>query len=132
MKRLFASVLAAAMMLSMLTACGPKDEGKTSTPATSTPAASTPVDENNPLYTKPEGEVELEVWYAVSGVTGETFAKHVQEYMDANPNIKIELSYAGSYADAAEKVSANLLTNTAPDVALMAAGPLYTGAPNQA
>ena len=128
MKRLFASVLAAAMMLSMLTACGPKDEGKTSTPATSTPAASTPVDENNPLYTKPEGEVELEVWYAVSGVTGETFAKHVQEYMDANPNIKIELSYAGSYADAAEKVSANLLTNTAPDVALMAAGPLYTGA----
>ena len=127
MKRILASVLAAAMMLSMMTACGKKEDTKT--PAASTPAVSTPaVDENNPLYTKPEGEVKLEVWYAVSGVTGETFAKHVQEYMDANPNIKIELSYAGSYADCAEKVSANLLTNTAPDVALMAAGPLYTGA----
>ena len=127
MKKLLAALLAASMALS-LAACGSKDEPAASAPAASTPAASSAASEDNVWYTKPTEEVELEVWYAVSGVTAETFEAQVQAYMEENPNIKIEISYAGSYSDAAEKISANLLTGTAPDVALISAAPLYTGA----
>ena len=130
MKKLFAALLAMSMMLS-LAACGSKKEEAPapSAPAASAPAASTPAaPEANPYFTKPTEKVKLEVWYAVSGVTGETFEAQVKEYMVANPNVEIEISYAGSYADAAEKISANLLTGTAPDVALISAAPLYTGA----
>lgn len=119
MKKLLATLLALSMTLS-LAACGSKEEA-------AAPAASSAA-ETKPWYTKPTEEVELEVWYAVSGVTGETFEAQVKQYMDENPNIKIEISYAGSYSDAAEKISANLLTGTAPDVALISAAPLYTGA----
>lgn len=115
MKKILASLLAAAMLMSILTACG---KGSTSGGVTPNPA----------LYTKPTSEVELNVWYAVSGVTGETFVKQVEAYQQANPNIKINLSYAGSYADAATKISANQATGTAPELALISAAPLYTGA----
>ena len=125
MKKVTAILLALALALS-LAACGSHSE----TPAASAPTTSQASPEaptENTLYGKPSGEVNLNVWYAVSGVTGETFAAQVEAYMAENPNIHIELSYAGSYSDAAEKISANLLTGTAPDVALIAAGPLYTG-----
>ena len=124
MKKLLAVLLATSMMLS-LAACGAKEEAPA---VSSAPASSTAPEEGSVWYTKPTEEVELEVWYAVSGVTGETFEAQVAQYMKENPNIKIEISYAGSYADAAEKISANLLTGTAPDVALISAAPLYTGA----
>ena len=45
----------------------------------------------------------------------------------ANDLVDLELSYSGISSDTATKVSAALLTDTAPDVALMYAGPLYTG-----
>ena len=122
MKKLLASLLALSMALS-LAACGSKEEA-----TASTPAAPSGTSGENVWYTKPTEDVELEVWYAVSGVTGETFEAQVKQYMEENPNIKIEISYAGSYSDAAEKISANLLTGTAPDVALISAAPLYTGA----
>ena len=114
MKKFLTSLLAAAMLVATLTACG---NGSTSGTTN-----------NTALYTKPTGNVELNVWYAVSGVTGETFAAQVEAYQKANPNIKINLSYAGSYADAATKISANLATGTAPELALISAAPLYTGA----
>jgi len=138
MKKFIALLLAAVMLLSVLAGCNnekPEDTKGTQAPtqgnqpeATKGTEAPTPtVDEGNPLYTKPTEEVNLQVWYAVSGVTATTFEELVNEYMAANPNIKIELSYSGGSGETAEKVSANLLTGTAPDVALMYAGPLYTG-----
>ena len=128
MKKLIAALLAATMMLSLSACGGKKEEAPAATP--SAPAASAPAatETTSPYYTKPTEKVKLEVWYAVSGVTGETFEAQVKEYMAQNPNVEIEISYAGSYADAAEKISANLLTGTAPDVALISAAPLYTGA----
>jgi len=136
MKKIIATLLAFALMLSLLAACGAEKPVETNPPPppasnTEAPAATNaPIeaDPANPLYTKPTEEVSLQVWYAVSGVTATKFEALVNEYIAANPNVKIELSYAGSYADAAEKISANLLTNTAPDVALISAAPLYTGA----
>ena len=114
MKKSIALILALVMTLSLLVACNSNSGTKTKV--------------NEKLFTKPTEEVTLDVWYAVSGITATTFEALVNEYIAANPNIKINISYAGSYADCAEKISANLLTGTAPDVALMSAGPLYTGA----
>lgn len=118
-RKCLASLLAVTMLASLLTGCGSKQETSDNPGSEQTQMES--------LYTKPTGDVDLTVWYAVSGVTGKTFEAQIAEYQKENPNIHIQLSYAGSYSDAAEKVSANLLTGTAPDVALMAAGPLYTG-----
>lgn len=127
MKKLIALLLALVMVLGLV-ACGASEPAPTDAPKTDAPATpAEPVDENNPLYTKPTDNVHLTVWYAVSGVTAEKFEALVNEYTAANPNVTVELSYAGSYADAANKISANLLTNTAPDVALISAAPLYTG-----
>jgi len=73
-------------------------------------------------------QTKLKVWFAVSGDSGEAFKALLEKYMAANPSVVLDYSYSGNYADTATKISAALISNTAPDVALMAAGPLYTGA----
>ncbi|MCE5256420.1 MAG: ABC transporter substrate-binding protein [Spirochaetaceae bacterium] len=75
-------------------------------------------------------ETKLTVWYAVSGDSGEAFKAMLEKYDAANDDVSLQYSYSGNYGDTATKVSAALVSNTAPDVALMAAGPLYTGARN--
>ena len=122
MKKLIALLLALVMVLG-LAACGTSS----STGSEDAPATVEVSEEFKKLYTKPTEDVSLEVWYAVSGVTAEKFEALVNEYAAANPNVKIELSYAGSYADAASKISANQLTGTAPDLALISGAPMYTG-----
>ena len=134
MKKIIALLLALVMVLG-LAACGASEPAPTDPPKVDTPA-NTPADTPDnaettnvfeQFFTKPTEEVSLEVWYAVSGVTAEKFEALVNEYAAANPNVKIELSYAGSYADAASKISANQLTGTAPDLALISGAPMYTG-----
>ncbi len=71
--------------------------------------------------------VKLQVWYAMSGASGEAFTKQAKAFDEARADIELELTYSGSYADTATKVSAALLSGDAPDVAVMAAGQLYTG-----
>jgi ABC-type glycerol-3-phosphate transport system substrate-binding protein len=75
-------------------------------------------------------QTKLKVWFAVSGDSGEAFKALLEKYKATNPDVALEYSYSGNYGDTATKVSAALISNTAPDVALMAAGPLYTGARN--
>ncbi len=72
-------------------------------------------------------QTKLKVWYAISGDSGEAFKAMLEKYDAANDDVTLEYSYSGNYGDTATKVSAALISNTAPDVALMAAGPLYTG-----
>ncbi len=72
----------------------------------------------------------LQVWYAVSGTSGDKFVAMSKEFDEGSDLVDLELSYSGGSADTATKVSAALLTNTQPDVALMYAGPLYTGGRN--
>ncbi len=71
--------------------------------------------------------VKLQVWYAIGGASGEQFLALAKAFDVARPDIELELTYSGSYADTATKVSASLLSGNAPDAALMAAGQLYTG-----
>jgi sn-glycerol 3-phosphate transport system substrate-binding protein len=73
-------------------------------------------------------QAKLTVWYAISGDSGEAFKAMLDKYAAANPDVALTYSYSGNYGDTATKVSAALVSKTAPDVALMAAGPLYTGA----
>ena len=75
-------------------------------------------------------EQTLQVWYAVSGTSGDKFVAMSKAFDEGNDLVDLELSYSGGSADTATKVSAALLTNTQPDVALMYAGPLYTGGRN--
>ena len=76
--------------------------------------------------TRPE-VVKLQVWYAIGGASGEQFLALAKAFDAARSDIELELTYSGNYADTATKVSASLLSGNAPDVALMAAGQLYTG-----
>lgn len=119
MKKLIALAVAALMLAAV--GCVPTpDQVAQSTPTPDPDAAPTEVPEV-------EEPVTLNVWYAVSGTSGETFVQLAEEFDAANDLVDLELSYSGNSSDTATKVSAALLTDTAPDVALMYAGPLYTG-----
>lgn len=73
-----------------------------------------------------EGPTEIEAWYALSGASGEKFVELAEEFNESQDKIHVNLTYSGSYADTAAKVSAAMISGTNPDVAIMAAGQLYT------
>jgi len=105
---------------------GNSSDAKSNTGETTATSETTESSDQTPA-TNTDEKVKLTVWYAVSGDSGEKFKAMVEEYDANTENVEIELSYSGKYADTATKVSAALASGTAPDVALMAAGPLYTG-----
>lgn len=131
MKKLLSLVCIFAMVSALLVGCIPSPQQVSGNQPTQVPAKD-PVQadtqhENNPVADAPQEPISLNVWYAVSGTSGETFVKLANAFDEANELVNLELSYSGGSADTATKVSAALLTDTAPDVALMYAGPLYTG-----
>ncbi len=69
----------------------------------------------------------IKVWYSISGTNGQFFESQVQAFMAQYPQIKVELTYTGSYADSATKISAAKLAGNSPDVAITSASQLYTG-----
>ncbi|MBQ5953754.1 MAG: extracellular solute-binding protein [Lachnospiraceae bacterium] len=133
-KRIPAILLAALMILSLTSGCVSQYVDKTTegtaaqttkAPET-TPAAS---DSTAAPVQSTEADIKgqsLTVWYAVSGTSGELF-NELSKKFENEYGVKLELSYSGGSGDTATKVSAALLTHTQPDVALMYAGPLYTG-----
>lgn len=100
-------------------------ETKTETPPEEKPAAA-PASAEDAAREKQT----LQVWYAVSGTSGDKFVAMSKAFDEGSDLVDLELSYSGGSADTATKVSAALLTDTQPDVALMYAGPLYTGGRN--
>ena len=135
LKKISALLLAALMVLS-LTGCASAYVDKTTEAPATTKAAEQPSQGTNaePGTTEapaPSTEADiagtkLVVWYAVSGTSGELF-NALSEKFEKEYGVELEMSYSGGSADTATKVSAALLTHTQPDVALMYAGPLYTG-----
>lgn len=75
---------------------------------------------------KPE-LTKLKVWYSISGANGKFFEGQAAAFDEAHPEIELELTYTGSYADSATKISAAKLSGEAPDVIVTAASQLYTG-----
>lgn len=76
---------------------------------------------------KETGPVTLQVWYAMSGKSGEKIVEITDRFNASHPGVTVEMTYSGKYADANAKISAALLSGTYPDVAITAAGQLYTG-----
>ena len=139
MKKILSLALVLLMLAGCLTGCvssytniSTEEKTEASAPAqeVKTEAAAPAEQAEAPVEEEPKEidikGVDLEVWYAVSGTSGEMFTKHSQEFSDEY-GVNLNLSYSGGSSDTATKVSAALLTDTQPDVALMYAGPLYTG-----
>lgn len=117
------------MVLGLCTACVPQQtEGTATTGTQSTTAPTTQGTTAKKEILAPGEKVKISVWYAVSGASGDAFKALVEKFAAENSQFEIELSYSGSYGDTATKVSAALTSGTEPNVALMSAGPLFTGA----
>lgn len=72
-------------------------------------------------------KVKIEVWYALSGTTGENFLRAVEHFNNAQDDIVAIASYSGGYNDTATKITAALKSNTTPDV-IIGGQVTYTGA----
>lgn len=71
--------------------------------------------------------VNLDVWYALSGTSGEAFLSIVDDFNALNTGITITASYSGGYNDTSTKITGALSSNTTPDV-LIGGQVTYTGA----
>ena len=113
------------------TTSAPAATATTSAPAaTATTTAADTVEP--PAQAAPAATVELaptsiKVWYSISGANGQFFESQVKAFQEKYPQISIELTYTGSYADSATKISAAKLAGNSPDVAITSASQLYTG-----
>lgn len=122
-KKIIATLLASTMLFS---ACG--NNTKTNeTPTTKVEEKTTEQAKEPAESTEP---VKIELWYAVSGSTGEIFQAMLDEFNQSQNEVIVEASYSGNYADTANKISASLMSGAVPNVAMMAAGSLYTGGRN--
>jgi sn-glycerol 3-phosphate transport system substrate-binding protein len=83
--------------------------------------------DNRPAARTPDGKIKLSLWFALSGVNGDAFKAQVEAFNKSQDKIVAEPIYSGSYADTATKIVPAIEAKTQPNVALMAAGPLYTG-----
>ncbi len=102
-------------------------EEETATASDSGAETGTGIDLTTPMAASEREPVTLEVWYAVSGTSGEKFTEQAQAFDESSDLVSLNLSYSGGSNDTATKVSAALLTGTEPDIALMYAGPSFTG-----
>ena len=71
--------------------------------------------------------VDLKVWYSISGSNGTFFEGQVAKFQEAHPEIRIELTYTGSYADSATKIAAAKMAGNAPDMIITSASQIYPG-----
>ena len=125
MKKILSMILVLVMVFS-LTGClpSPDEVGGGVNVDTSVNAG---IDFTVPMDPAEREETMLSVWYAISGTSGEKFVEQASAFDAENDLVTLDMSYSGGANDTATKVSAALLTDTAPDVALMYAGASYSG-----
>ncbi|MDO5028809.1 MAG: ABC transporter substrate-binding protein [Bacillota bacterium] len=90
--------------LLVFTGCG-KDSTKTEEPAAGETTAQT---EEKEELAMPEGQVEVTFWHGMSGRQEETLTEITNEFMEANPNIKVNLQNQGNYGDLSQKLIATM------------------------
>ncbi len=147
MKRYLIVILA--IMVCLFASCSKADTSSATTAATTTaapvqeapkqeaapaPAETAPAAEPEPQAPAPQvheakelAPASLKVWYSISGTNGQFFESQVKAFQELNPQISIELTYTGSYADSATKISAAKLAGNNPDIIITSASQLYTG-----
>lgn len=138
-------LIAALLIVALLCSCGSKTTStKESTTATTSEIPQVEVDETtgkmiNTFSVTPVAKtgdaiqwpaepVEITVWFSIGGEKGNFFKSQVEAFDEANPNIVVkELTYTGSYADSATKLSAAKMSNKLPDLAITSSVQLYVG-----
>lgn len=78
----------------------PADQGMEEKPATN--------EDTEVATTMPEGDVEITFWHGMSGRQEETLTEITNEFMEANPNIKVNLQNQGNYGDLSQKLIATM------------------------
>lgn len=122
-RKFLAVLLVSLMLIATFTGCVSQYATESTEPQNTTQSTN----QGNEGSEGNSGPITLDVWYAISGASGEKFIAQSEAFAAENENIDLALSYSGSAGDTATKVGAAMLNNTPPDVALMYAGPLYTG-----
>ncbi|MFA6646968.1 MAG: ABC transporter substrate-binding protein [Sphaerochaetaceae bacterium] len=83
---------------------------------------------NKESGTESEKPVTIEVWYSLSGKSGEAFKQRLHEFTadPAYADIKVVSSFSGNYGDTGTKVAAALMSGTEPHV-IIGGNVAYTG-----
>lgn len=63
--------------------------------------------------------VTITLWSSYSGANGEAEATLVEQFNEMNDDVQIDYQFQGSYEEAAQKVTAALQAQTAPDISLL-------------
>ncbi len=102
MKKMIATVLAATMVLGLLTGCS----GSSSTQTADSSSSS-----------ESDGPVKIEFWHSMGDTTGELVQEIVDEFNASQDEVEVEAIYQGDYTTAGTKLQAAVSGGNAPHVA---------------
>lgn len=125
----FAALVALVLLAAMIAACG--DPTATTAPATTTAAPATTT--AAVATTAAAAPVELTFYFptAVDGPIKTTFQGYADAFTKANPNIKVNTVFAGTYTDVLKKIQTEVKGGGATaDVAILLSTDIYTLADN--
>lgn len=118
LRKLLASSVIAALMITSLTACG----GKTGTTGTTSAATGTGTGtavKDDPSKYEVTQPITIDWWHAIESQYQPTIDKVVSGFQAKNPKVKINPVYQGSYADLNEKlIAAQAAGTTLPAIAI--------------
>jgi sn-glycerol 3-phosphate transport system substrate-binding protein len=110
MRKSLLSLVAVLLISLTLQACG---GGEKSTPTAETPRAS-----------PASGPVDINFWHSEQAANQETISRLVDRFNASQDEVKVRVSYQGTYDDAMAKLVASLPTGDVPAVAFL--GDIYT------
>lgn len=90
-KKLTSLALSAVLMTGLMTGCGSKNNAS-----------------SEEIVTEITEPVEISFWHAMSGDLEKTLEKLTDKFMEANPNIKVNLQNQSTYNDLQQKMTATL------------------------
>jgi sn-glycerol 3-phosphate transport system substrate-binding protein len=94
-----------------LTACGAAPAAPTPTAAAITGAPG--------IVTQPGSKVKVTYWGSFSGVNGETEQALVDQFNSTQSDVELDYQFQGTYEETAQKLTAALQSQTAPEVSLL-------------
>ena len=97
-----------------LTACGAAPQASSSAQPVAERSATAV-----PLVTEPGSKVRVTYWGSFSGKNGETEQALVERFNSSQDDVILEYQFQGNYEETAQKLTAALQSNTAPEVSLL-------------
>lgn len=109
-RRRFLKIGATAAGAVLLSACA----APTTAPAATETSASAPA-----VVSETGSKVKITYWGSFSGVNGETEKALVDKFNSTQSDVVLDYQFQGSYEETAQKLTAALQSNTAPEVSLL-------------